>query len=33
MYGEFDAVMSIESHYGLDGSESNPGGNEIFRAV
>ena len=25
--------MSIVSSYGLDGLESNPGGNEIFRAV
>jgi len=25
--------MSIASRYGLDGPESNPGGNEIFRTV
>jgi len=33
MSGGWDSIMCIASRYGLDGPESNPGGNEIFRAV
>jgi len=33
MYGRWDSAMSIASRYGLNGSEWNPGGNEIFRTV
>jgi len=33
MFGGWDSVMSTASRYGLDGPESNPGGNKIFRAV
>jgi hypothetical protein len=33
MFGGWDSVMSIASRYGLNGPESNPGGNKIIRAV